>query len=152
MLEARTRMFSRDYTLIDNGIETGAIQQSAWKEKATLFIGGYTYAMYHTGAFSNQYRLELNGTPLADAQKSSFQHNYEIACAEGHFSLKRRSLMSSDYILLVNGQEIGSLSREKALSRNVLAQLPGISPVISGFMVWLVVISWQESQQAAAIH
>ena len=150
MLEAKTRMFSRDYTLFNNGIEIGFIEQSVWREKATLMVEGYSYDLYKNGILSGGYRMETNGAVLADAQKSAWQHNYEIDCAEGHFSLKHRSIWGSDYVVLANGQEIGSISRASVWSRNAIVEIAGLSLVISCFMLWLVVVSWQEAQAAAA--
>ena len=155
MLEAITRAFSRDYTLKNNGYEVGYIQQSVWTEKATLVLDGYSYSMYHNGVMSGWYRLELNGAILADAKKSTWQHNYEIDCAEGHFSLTRRSIWNHDYTLLANGQQIGYISRQSTFGRDAEAELSAVSPAIGGFLLWLVITSWQEAQQAAvtaAVH
>ena len=149
MLEAITHALSRDYTILDNGQEVGSIVQSVWREKATLDLGGYGeygYIMYHKGAVSRNYCLELNGQMVAEAQKSPWQHNYEIYCAEGQFSLNRRSLWSGNYVLLIGGQEAGSISRTSVWKRNVEAELPNVSPPIACFMIWLVIISWQEAQ------
>lgn len=148
MLEAVTRAFSRDYTVIDNGQELGYIMQSAWREKATLELDGYSYTMYHNGVMGGNYCLELEGQILAEAQKSAWQHNYEIECAEGAFSLRRRSIWSSDYLLLVDEQEEGYVVKRSVWKRGAMAELPGLSPVISCFMIWLVLISWQEAQAA----
>jgi hypothetical protein len=100
---------------------------------------------------SGWYRLELDGTVLADAKKSAWQHNYEIDCAAGHFSLTRCSIWNHDYTLLANGQQIGSISRQSAFGRNAVAELSAVPPAIGGFLLWLVITSWQETQQAATI-
>lgn len=150
MLEARTRMLSRDYTLFQDGIEIGFIEQSVWREKATLAVGGYNYDLYKNGVLGGSYRMETNGAALADAQKSVWQHNYEVDCAEGHFSLKRRSIWGNDYVVLANGQEIGSICKASVWSRNAIVEIAGLPLVISCFLLWLVIISWQEAAAAAA--
>ncbi len=151
MLEATTSAFSRDYAVKENGLEIAFIGQSIWKEKATLNVGGYSFTMRRDGVMSSAYVLEgSDGSLLASARKSVWQHNYEVGCAEGQFRLQRNSMWTNNYTLLANEQQIGYVSKQSAWGRNAVAELANLSLVIRCFLLWLVLISWQEAQAAAA--
>ena len=154
MLEATTSLFSRDYTIKERGSEVAFIQQGIWGEKATLTVGRDTFVMRRNGMLSGEYVLEGNdGVLLASATKSFWQHNYEVGCAGGQFRLQRSSMWTNNYILLAGTQEIGHVSRQSVWGRNVVADLANLPLVIGCFLLWLVLISWQEAQAAAsAVH
>jgi hypothetical protein len=150
MLEANKLGWSQTYTLFNNGIEVGSIQGSSWSEKGTLVLGGYNYSMYHKGVFSSEYQLAaMNTAVLINATKSMWQRNHEIDCAEGHFSLRHRSMWSSNFIVFQNQREIGYINKKSIWGNNAVAEIPNFPLVPAFFLIWLSIISWRETQQAA---
>jgi hypothetical protein len=144
--------FSWDFSVLQDGSPIAEIDISSWREKGVLAVGGSSYNVYREGLISGQFILELNGTPLAHAEKPSALHRSFTIQHEGKtYILKAESVLGRTFLLLENDRRIGSITPAGMFTRKATVDLPDEMPLpIKVFLLWLTVILWKRDSEAAA--
>ena len=114
------------------------IELSRWREKGVLRVGGLHYAVRREGAISSAFVLALDTTKLARAEKTSWlSRSFTIEHGEKTYRLKAEWFGAS-FILLDNGQKVGSLVPRGVFTRKTDVSLPDELPLpVQLFVIWL---------------
>lgn len=143
--------FSSIHIVSENDSEIGMIHSSGWREAGELTIKGSTYRVYRE-SMMGAFVLDGSGVILARAEKpSAFYRTLVVQHADKKYTLEAKSTWSSKFILLDEGQEMGSIYSEGTLKRKALGDLPEEIPLpVRLFMLWLVLILWRRSDSASS--
>jgi hypothetical protein len=116
------------------------IELSRWSEKGVLKVGGLHYAVHREGAIRGAFILALDTTHLARAEKTSWlSRSFTIKHGEKTYRLKAEWFGPS-FILLDNGQKVGSLVPRGMFTRKTGVSLPDELPLpVQIFVIWLAV-------------
>jgi hypothetical protein len=116
------------------------IKLSRWAEKGVLKVGGLHYAVRRERAISGAFILALDTTQLARAEKTSWlSRSFTIKHGEKTYRLKAEWFGPS-FILLDNGQKVGSLVPLGMFTRKTGVSLPDELPLpVQIFVIWLAV-------------
>jgi hypothetical protein len=131
---------SWDFSVMQGDSVVAEIELSRWREKGVIKVGGLHYAVYREGAISGAFILALDSTQLARAEKTSWlSRSFTIKLGEKTYRLKAEWFGSS-FILLGNGQKVGSLVPHGIFTRKTSVSLPDELPVpVQVFVIWLTV-------------
>jgi len=144
--------FSWDFTVTDGTQSLATIDVSWWREKGELKVQGAAYQVYREGLMSGAFILEKNGSTMARAEKPSvFRRSFIIEYAGKHYTLRAKSALGREFLLLENEREIGAISPEGIFTRRASVALPESLPLpVRVFIIWLTVVLWKREAQAAA--
>ena len=153
MLEAIPRhWYSWHYDLMEGVTRLAEVRVSSWRDAGQLTVGQNTFRVYGQGLFKGAFRLESNGSILAQAEKpSAFRRWLDIQHQDRHYVLKTVSVFGRKLVLLDGSVEVGSLALRGFFSRRATVNLPeDLSAPLKAFIVWLAVLLWKRDAAAGA--
>ncbi len=138
-------IFSRNFTVYNNGESVAIILPALMREKGELVFNGTSYRVYREGLLSGAFILEKEGTVISSAVKPDILfRSYMVKAGEKVYALKAESVFGRRFLLFDEDRIIGSVQPENAFTRRGEIDLPDyIEPVVRIFMIWLVLISWK---------
>jgi hypothetical protein len=145
---AHTHWLSHDFIVQQDSKPLADIEMSVWGEKGALTIDRTRYQMYREGWLTGAYVLEREGTALARAERgSAFLRQYVVEFRDRHYTLKARRAFRRPFVLMDGSDEIGSIQRTTAFTREALADLPDGWPLpVRAFVIWLTMIQWRRDR------
>jgi hypothetical protein len=144
------RWLSWDFSVVRGDSVVAEIEISRWRNKGVLKVGGLHYAAYREGVIGGAFILALDATQLARAEKSNWlSRSFTIRHGEKTYRLKAEWFGPS-FILLDNGQEVGSLVPRGMFTRKTSVSLPDELPLpVQMFVIWLTL--YQRETDAGAL-
>ena len=136
------------YSIVRDGLLVGEIDCSFLGEQATITIGGGSYFATRDDSTSNGgFYLEADGHRVADAQKPDPTRLFTVQVGAKNFTLKAASMFDSAFVLIENGEEVGSIAPKGLYSAKSLVDLPDdLGLEVKAFMMWLVIIIGRRRQ------
>ena len=146
-----TSWFSWDFTVIDGTQPLATIDLSWWREKGELTVQGTAYQVYREGMLSGAFILEQGGSVMARAAKpSAFRRSFIIEHAGKQYTLRAKSALGREFLLLEGEREVGSISPEGIFTRCASVALPeSLPPPVQIFIIWLTIILWKREAHSA---
>jgi hypothetical protein len=116
------------------------IEIPRWRKKGVLKVGGLHYAAYREGVIGGAFILALDATQLARAERTNWlSRPFTIEHGEKTYRLKA-GWFGSTFILLDNGQKVGSLVPRGIFTRRTSVSLPDELPLpVQMFVIWLTI-------------
>lgn len=144
--------FSWNFEVIQDDEYIADIDVSSWREKGQLRVLDQVGEVYRDGLVRGDFVFELNGAVLVRACKpSTWRRTLNIEHQGQTYSLEAKSMFSRGFVLLNQGQQVGSLTQKGWFSRSATIDLPQELPLsVRVFIVWLAVILWRRDAQAAS--
>ena len=130
--------FSMIYKIVQNGASIGEIQLPG-----TLKIGDTSYVL-RDDILGAHYLEDENGRRLVTAARPSgiTFRLFTLPIGDKAYVLKATSILGTDFVLLENGREVGSIVGDGFFWRGT-ADLPDSLPLETrAFMIWLVLKAW----------
>ena len=153
MLRATPKQWcSWNFAVTEGSQALANIDISWWREKGVLTVHGVDYRVYRERMMSGDFILEAAGSVVARAAKpSAFHRSFTIVHEGKRYTLRAKSVFRRGFVLLDGDREIGSLSPEGIFTRRATVDLPQALPLpVKVFIIWLAVILWKRSSDAAA--
>jgi hypothetical protein len=143
--------FSWDFRVLQNGSLLANIDVSSWREKGVLAVGGSNYKVYREGLMSGRFILEGNGTEMAFAEKpSALRRSFTVQHDGRTYVLQAESAFKRTFVLLEQGEQIGSIVPAGMFTRKATVNLPDVLPLpVQVFLIWLTVILWKRDSDGA---
>jgi hypothetical protein len=140
---------SWDFSVARGDSVVAEIEIPRWRKKGVLKVGGLHYAAYREGVIGGAFILELDTTQLARAERPNWlSRSFTIKHGEKTYRLKAEWFGPS-FILLDNGQKVGSLIPHGMFTRKTSVSLPDALPVpVQMFVIWLTL--YQRETDAGA--
>jgi hypothetical protein len=131
---------SWDFSVMRGDSVVAEIEIPRWRKKGVLKVGGLHYAAYREGVVGGAFILALDTTQLARAERSSWlSRSFTIKHGEKTYRL-RADWFGPSFILLDNGQKVGSLVPRGMFTRKTSVSLPDELPLpVQMFVIWLTV-------------
>jgi len=153
MLEAvPTSLFAKNFRLHQDNSLIGELDNSLWRERATLELEEGTYDLFRERSWTGAFVLERNGAVIARAIKPSmFSSRFEVDAASRHVELRRLSMFNRRFGVFEGGKQIGSIYTAALFSRRVSIDLPADWPASArAFLYWLTYLMWRRENAAAS--
>ncbi len=154
MLHAKPlSLFSASYRVFEDGRPVAVIRANRLREAGTFILEEAAYSVYREGVFFGRYVLEdEDGEVLATAEKPSlFARRFVVEHDGSTLVLRAASLFRRPFVLIEDGEEIGSIHPERLFSRSALANLPESLPLaVRCFLLWIVLLIWRRDSGSAA--
>ena len=133
--------FSWDYE-VEDGDATVATLRGRWMKRAGEFeLGGRTLTM---GREDGVFVLRDGEQLLARAGKlNPRQHEFQVEADGDELILRSASMSGREFVVLADGETIGSIRPAAASRRQVHIDLPGLSPELTLFLTLLVLAQWR---------
>lgn len=143
--------WSWDFSVIRGDSVVAEIKIPRWRKKAVLKVDGLHYAAYREGVIGGALILALDTTQLARAERTSWlSRSFTIKQGEKTYRLKAEWFGSS-FVLLDNGQEVGSLVPRGVFTRKTSVSLPDELPLpVQMFVIWLTLYQRETDASAPA--
>ncbi len=140
---------SRDFRVLEGGVELAVIDKSWLGESGAFTIYGKTYTVARTSVLRGTFTLEHNGRVLAEAVKPSpFLRSFEITANGDRYSLRAVSPFRRKFLLLRRGSVLGEIEPVSLFGREAVARLPKEMPTpLQLFVVYLVLVLWRRSRR-----
>ena len=140
---------SWDFSILQGDSVVAEIEIPRWRKKNVLRVGGLRYAAYREGVIGGPFVLALDTVQLARAERPNWlSRSFTIKHAEKTYRLKA-DWFGSSFILLDNGQEIGSFVPRGMFTRKTSVSLPDELPLpVQMFVIWLTL--YQRETDATA--
>jgi hypothetical protein len=145
--------FSSKYELLNKGASVGLIEMAFASESAEMEIEGKAYKAYREGFMHGLFLFEAEtGWVLASADKTSaFERSFELTIDGRTYILEAESALFRKFILIENGDTIGSIYPDGIFTTESTIDLPDTFPVhIQAFMFWLVALLWKRAADSTA--
>jgi hypothetical protein len=145
--------FSSKYELLNDEGVVGMIKMGFASESAEMEIEGKAYRTYREGLMHGVFLLEsANDGILASADKpSAFERSFRLTFDDRTYTLEAESALFRKFILLDNGDVIGSIYPDGILTTESTIDLPETLPLhIRAFIFWLVALLWKRAADSAA--
>jgi hypothetical protein len=145
--------FSTKYELVSADGPVGVIELAFASESAELEVEGKPYKAYREGFMHGLFVLEaVTGDILASADKTSaFERSFELTFDGRTYTLEAEAALFRKFILIENGETIGSIYPDGILTTESTIELPDTFPVhIQAFMFWLVALLWKRAADSTA--
>lgn len=145
-------LFSKDFSLHEQGRLLAELDVSSWREKAELEIGGTPYRLYREGLVSGAFVLESDDGILARAAKPSpWRHRFEVELGGRSYTLQRLSVFGRRFGLFAGDRQIGGVYPAGPFTRRTRIDLPvGWAPAVRVFVFWLALVLRMRDANAAA--
>lgn len=156
MLEANPDgWWSSQYTVVRDGVATGALHFRALREAGLITVGDQRFEVRRERAGSGNWLLEgSGGVVVASAQKPSAWRSQIIVRASGQpivVHLRRPSTWRRSFEVLQSDRRVGEIRRASIWRRRTEADLPdGLPEAVQVFCVWLVLLLFRREDSAAA--
>jgi hypothetical protein len=144
------RRFSWDYVVRDADGALVAELEAGWVRRAgAATIGGETHTL---GRVDGSLVLERDGRRLALATKRTpLFRRFEVEAGDWRFVLEARSMFGRPFVLLEDGEVLGSIEPAERSRREVVSHLPEELPLaLRVFLTWLVLVQWRTPSYLAA--
>ena len=143
---------SWDFSVVRGDSVIAEIEIPRWRETGVLKVGGLHYAAYREGVIGGSFILALDTTQLARAERTNWlSRSITIKRGEKTYRLKAKSFGPS-FILLDNGQEVGSLVPRGMFTRKTSVSLPDQLPLpVQMFVIWLTLYQRETDAGAPAV-
>ncbi|MGD0760212.1 MAG: hypothetical protein ABR921_15025 [Candidatus Sulfotelmatobacter sp.] len=143
---------SWDFSVVRGDSVVAEIKISRWWKNGVLKVGGLHYAAYRERAIGGSFTLALAATQLARAERTNWlSRSFTIKHGEKTYRLKAEWFGPS-FILLDNGQEVGSLVPHGLFTRKTSVSLPGELPLpVQMFVIWLTLYQRETDAGAPAV-
>jgi hypothetical protein len=140
---------SWDFSVARGDSVVAEIEIPRWRKKSVLKVGGIHYAAYREGVIGGAFILALDTTQLARADRPNWlSRSFTIKHEEKTYGLKAEWFGPS-FILLNNGQKVGSLVPHGMFTRKTSVSLPDALPLpVQMFVIWLTL--YQRETDAGA--
>jgi hypothetical protein len=131
---------SWDFSVMRGDSVVAEIEIPRWRKKGVLKVGGLHYAAYREGVIGGAFILALDATQLARAERTSWlSRSFTIKHEEKTYRLNA-DWFGPSFILLDNGQKVGSLVPRGMFTRKTIVSLPDELPLpVQMFVIWLTV-------------
>lgn len=142
--------FSWDFSIVEGSTPVAEISVAWWRERGELKVRGSTFNVYREGPMMGDFVLESGGAVLARAEKpSAFRRTFLIVHEGRRYTLRSRSALLREFVLLDGSTEVGSIAPEWILTRRAAVSLPLDLPLpVRVFMIWLVLILWKRDDDS----
>lgn len=153
MLEAvPTSLFARNFRLYQDNVLLGELDNSAWRERATLELEEGTYDLFRERSWTGNFVLARSGNAVAQATKPSmFSSRFEVEMANRHVELRRLSMFNRRFGVFEAGRQVGSIYPAALFTRRVNIDLPADWPASARtFLYWLTYLVWRRQNGTAA--
>ena len=143
---------SWNFDVLAGGSVMAEIDVSWWRERGELRVDGCGYVVYREALMSGAFILQSDSTQLARAQKPTWMSRlFVIEHGQKTYTLKSASWLGRAFVLLENGQEVGSVVPQGMLTRKACVTLPNELPKpVQAFVIWLTVLLWKRDSDGAA--
>jgi len=145
--------FSSKFEIVTGAGPVGLIEMAFASESAEMEIEGNSYKAYREGIMHGLFLFEsATGGILASADKTSaFERSFELTFDGRTYTLEAESALFRKFILIENGETIGSIYPDGVFTTESTIDLPDTFPVhIQAFMFWLVALLWKRASDSAA--
>jgi hypothetical protein len=141
--------WSWDFSVMRGDSVVAEIEIPRWRKKRVIKVGGLHYAAYREGLIGGAFILALDTTQLARAERTNWlSRSFTIKHGEKTYRLKA-VWFGSSFILLDNGQEVGTLVPRGMFTRKTSVSLPDELPLpVQMFVIWLTL--YQRETDAGA--
>jgi hypothetical protein len=145
-------LFSATYQLQQDNVLIGEIDNSYFRERATLELDDGTYNLFRERAMSGDFMLERNGNVVARASKpSAFKSLFEVDVAGHHVVLRKMSMFSRRFGVFEDGRQVGAIYTAGTFTRRAIIDLPVEWPALTRvFLFWLTWLMWRRQHQSAS--
>jgi len=143
---------SWDFSVVRGDSVVAEIEIPRWRKKDALKVGGLHYAAYREGLIGGAFILALDTTQLARAERTNWlSRSFTIKHGEKTYRLKAE-WWGPSFILLDNGQEVGSLVPRGMFTRKTSVSLPDELPLpVQMFVIWLTLYQRETDAGASAV-
>lgn len=144
--------FSEDYRIFDNDKEVAVLDNSRWRERATVELESQVFSFYRKGLLRSTFVLEnVGGAELAIiTSNGTFRSSYTISYDGAECVLKPKSFFKRSFILCNEPHTLGSITTANVFSRQIQADLPEALPLhVQIFILWVVLMNWRRRNHAA---
>jgi hypothetical protein len=141
-------VFSVTYDVLADGLPKGRIEHRilSMRDEAVITTPDRTFAARRERVFRAGAVLEsAEGTLRAKAEREQFwREHYRVRFGETTLFLRQKAWSLKGVFLISDGSgEIGSIRRERMLSRRTIVEFPAAAPPpleITEFLVWIVLM------------
>jgi hypothetical protein len=125
---------------------TDVVDRSWWLNKGEFILRGTTYRAHREGVMSGAFVLESASGVLARAEKpSAVRRSVVIEHSGRRYTLRARSALRHELLLLDDSRQIGFLSPEGTFTRRANVDLPQEWPLpVRIFVMWLASMLWND--------
>jgi hypothetical protein len=144
----RTKLFSWQFDVLQNGAPAGRLEGSGSSETGVFTIGDSRFDVSCNGSFC----LTANGVPLAHAEKPRLlTRSYSVTYNGRTYTLKHPSLISSKYVLMENEQVLGTVSPKGFFKRGAVIENANELPApFMLFLGWIALILWKRLHEGSS--
>jgi hypothetical protein len=143
---------SWDFSVVRGDSVVAEFEIPRWRKKGVLKVGGLHYAAYREGLIGGAFIFALGTTQLARAERANWlSRSFAIKHREKTYRLKAEWFGPS-FILLDDGQEVGSLVPRGMFTRKTSVSLPDELPLpVQMFVIWLTLYQREIDSSSPAI-
>jgi hypothetical protein len=153
MLEAvPTSLFAKKFRLEREKSLIGELDNSLWRERATLELEEGTYDLVRERSWTGDFLLERNGHVIARATKPSvFRSRFIVDDGSHHVELRRLSMFTRRFGIFEDRKQIGMIYPATLFSRRASIDLPTDWPASTrAFLYWLTYLMWRRENGAGS--
>ncbi len=142
LVAVRKNLLSWNYTVMDGSAAVAEINMAWWSQKGAMTVEGREYPIHREGLVGGAFVLEGDDAIMVRAEKvSPLSRSFEIVFHDRTYLLKRKTLISRKYLLVVGDSEVGSIAPVGIPCFRIRADLPEELPLpVKVFLLWLVVL------------
>jgi hypothetical protein len=142
MLEARrTSAWRSDYEISLDGRAFATYARSSWRGGGVLDVDGRPYQVRSNGWATTYTMVDEGGALVASAARVG-RKDWTVDAAGVTHRFRRTSPWRMDHELVVQGLPMGSVRRLSVWKGDLVADLPGLSPLVAVFAVAVVITTW----------
>jgi hypothetical protein len=144
---------SWDFHVREAGREIAFIDRDWFRERASFTLDGETYHVRRTSVVSGTFSFEYRDVVLAEATKTSaLRRAFEVVTKGGErYGLRAESVFGRTFELTRGGVRVGEVRPVSIFGRTATVRFPDSVPrPLQLFMVFLVLVLWKRTSDAAA--
>jgi hypothetical protein len=147
-------IFAYDYHIERDGERVAFLDTSVFRRQGTIEVGGSTLQVERKGVMRPDFRLYLNESEIARAQKQSVVKDVvRLQLGDAACTIRRRSLFSRRYAVLNEDEQIGEIAPVRWYSSRARIDLPDAWPLgLQVFVFWVVLTFWKRDQSSGGSH
>ena len=151
IIAKKSSFFRQRYTIMDDERTLAKIKLNSFREQADITIDGLVITIKKKSAFKSDYELDVNGNPLAFANKLSlWKYDTLIKVSDQEFLLKRANWFSSNMAVIYSGRQIGLIKKRGWFTSDVIADLPASIPIELRIFMLIIKLFYRNRDAAAA--
>jgi len=146
-----TSLFSRNLSVVDDGVELTRIEFRWRREGARFTVYGHTYEMQREDFFRGTLALRSEGMVVATARREGvFRSRILIDYAGRSAALRPVAWYSRQFSVLVDDIEVGRIKPIGWCRQRVIVDISNEIPVeVQVFLLCVAVVLWQRAAAAA---